>query len=380
MSRFSPPLLHAAVAAVLLFLFAAGNAPAVDLGKSLTPEAEREKAVRIITRAIESGMLGQAELALAHYNRGLFHQLLGQAGHAVEDYRKACLLDPMFPPPHNNLAVILDASGRSEQAAAELSTALALKPDYAAALNNRAVVYARLGEWETARNDMQSAARLIHDDPDVINNLAIIENAPIGVDMSQLRRMLSPKFKTRPASAPKAAVPPAGTPDAAPRPASSKVVENIEGGARYIHTVAKGDTLGAVARDYDVSVAAVRRANPDLDPDRLSPGQKIAIPGKTAAGVRTPHPAALPEPPPVSGVGPTKQHTVARGQTLSGLASHYGVALEAVLAANPGLDPDHIAAGQVLSIPAGPDGAATRIIPLATENPAAKAPLVTDFE
>lgn len=48
-----------------------------------------------------------------------------------------------------------------------------------------------------------------------------------------------------------------------------------------IHTIEQGETLSEVAERYQVSIAAIEKANPDLNPDRLQIGQKLLIPGAT---------------------------------------------------------------------------------------------------
>jgi len=46
-----------------------------------------------------------------------------------------------------------------------------------------------------------------------------------------------------------------------------------------------------------------------------------------------------------------RTHTVAAGETAVRIARRYGVSLDALLAANPGLEPRRMRVGQVLNIP-----------------------------
>ncbi|HUA67843.1 MAG TPA: LysM domain-containing protein, partial [Candidatus Saccharimonadales bacterium] len=46
-----------------------------------------------------------------------------------------------------------------------------------------------------------------------------------------------------------------------------------------------------------------------------------------------------------------RTHTVVAGETAIRIARHYGVSLDALLAANPGLEPRRMRVGQVLNIP-----------------------------
>ena len=45
---------------------------------------------------------------------------------------------------------------------------------------------------------------------------------------------------------------------------------------RY-YTVKKGDSLGAIARKQGKSLAAIKKLNPGINPDKLSIGQKIRV-------------------------------------------------------------------------------------------------------
>ncbi|NLJ86506.1 MAG: LysM peptidoglycan-binding domain-containing protein [Firmicutes bacterium] len=51
-----------------------------------------------------------------------------------------------------------------------------------------------------------------------------------------------------------------------------------------VYTVRSGDTLFAIARTQGVSLDALRAANPAVDPNRLSIGQLICIPTGAAPG------------------------------------------------------------------------------------------------
>ena len=51
--------------------------------------------------------------------------------------------------------------------------------------------------------------------------------------------------------------------------------------APRVHVIASGETLGAIARRYGVSVAAIARANGIADPNRIRAGQRLSVPGGT---------------------------------------------------------------------------------------------------
>ncbi|MGI5877284.1 MAG: LysM peptidoglycan-binding domain-containing protein, partial [Christensenellales bacterium] len=102
------------------------------------------------------------------------------------------------------------------------------------------------------------------------------------------------------------------------------------------YTIRAGDTLYAIARQFNVSLDDLLEANPGIEPFQLQVGQVICIP------VATP-PVACPE-------GYT-QHTVVAGDTFFALAQRYGVTVDALRAANPNVNPNALLIGQTLCIP-----------------------------
>lgn len=99
-------------------------------------------------------------------------------------------------------------------------------------------------------------------------------------------------------------------------------------GKTLTHVVKRGEFLGKIAQEYDVSVSSIRSAN-KLRSDELAIGQKLKI----------------------VGVKPKdKQHKVKRGEYLGKIASNYGVTIDSIRRANK-LRSDELAVGQTLIIP-----------------------------
>jgi LysM repeat protein len=96
------------------------------------------------------------------------------------------------------------------------------------------------------------------------------------------------------------------------------------------YTVERGDTLGGIAREHDVSVSDMMKANNIKNPDLIRIGQVLVIPGGKA----------------------DTYHNVARGETLVRIASSYGSSAVSVARANSLTNPNLIYPGQKLLIPA----------------------------
>jgi N-acetylmuramoyl-L-alanine amidase len=104
------------------------------------------------------------------------------------------------------------------------------------------------------------------------------------------------------------------------------------------YVVNRGDSLSLIAQRNNVSLSQLRSAN-NLRSDNIQIGQKLRIPG---AG---PTLVAAFAPPQVA------EHTITRGETLSGIAQRYSISLLRLREANQ-LRNDTIWVGQVLVIPA----------------------------
>lgn len=129
---------------------------------------------------------------------------------------------------------------------------------------------------------------------------------------------------------------PAATPPATPASGSSGTQLS---GQR--HAVQPGETIAGIARRYGISTDDLIRWNGLVD-------------GKLYATTRLVlfDPGSLPTFGGPSGA-PGASHTVAPGQSLSSIATRYGVSTSAIASANGIADPNRIRAGQQLTIPGG---------------------------
>ena len=107
-------------------------------------------------------------------------------------------------------------------------------------------------------------------------------------------------------------------------------------GDEVVHVVQPGESLGQIATEYGVDPVALADANNITNGNLIRVGQRLVIPGITAR-------AAL--------EARGERHIVQSGESLSMIASQYGVSVESIMAANSLDDPNTIVVGQELSIP-----------------------------
>lgn len=146
--------------------------------------------------------------------------------------------------------------------------------------------------------------------------------------------------------------------------------------AQGIHRVRVGETLGSIAAQYGTNISALASQNGIANPNHIYVGQQLSIPSGTgSASVSTYNksytsydksvvaPAPSWSAPTNTASAPTTAcrrsaraneliHYVRAGDTLSGIASRYGVGLASLRSTNS-LWSDRIGVGQCLIIPSG---------------------------
>ncbi|HHV45418.1 MAG TPA: LysM peptidoglycan-binding domain-containing protein [Tissierellia bacterium] len=121
--------------------------------------------------------------------------------------------------------------------------------------------------------------------------------------------------------------------------------DDRQGGKRcpagsFPYTIKSGDTLYFLAIRFNTTVEAIMNLNPGIDPNNLQIGQVICIPEQKVS----------PLPPCPHGF----YYTIRQGDTIFLLSQRFGVSVEAILMANPGIDPNNLQIGQVICIPTMP--------------------------
>jgi LysM repeat protein len=145
-----------------------------------------------------------------------------------------------------------------------------------------------------------------------------------------------------PAPAPTPAPAPAPAPIVAtPAPAPAAPAEGKE------YKIAKGDTLGAIAKKNHVSLKALQTANPGVDEKKLQIDQKIVIPAATASAAPATATAA-----PAADVADSSTYKVKAGDMLEKIAKSHGTTVKAIMALNGLKSANRLQLGQVLKMPA----------------------------
>lgn len=113
----------------------------------------------------------------------------------------------------------------------------------------------------------------------------------------------------------------------------------------FTYIVKDGDNLALIAAEHYISVGTIRNLNPQLQSDRLVPGDELLIPVVEPPLELTP--LEEPEDPGLY------FYEVNDGDTVSQIAVKFGITTQEIKLANPGVILDLIAVGQRLALPRG---------------------------
>jgi membrane-bound lytic murein transglycosylase D len=122
------------------------------------------------------------------------------------------------------------------------------------------------------------------------------------------------------------------------------------------YRVARGDTLGGIARRFGTTTAVLQRTNGLSRANRLRVGQVLEIGpggGSWSPLVWKPDVPAVQAASATTSTLDARVHVIRAGETLYQIARRYGLTVAALVAANKLVSPDRVAVGTVLSIPMG---------------------------
>ncbi len=126
-------------------------------------------------------------------------------------------------------------------------------------------------------------------------------------------------------------------------------------GNQHLHTVRRSEDFWDIADRYEIKPSILGRANPTVNPNKLQEGMVLVIPAGEE-GDRTTRPSQPPLKPTPQPQQPRPsssmvQHTVGENETFYSIGRRYGVSMESVVAANPGVKPERLRAGMKVWIP-----------------------------
>jgi membrane-bound lytic murein transglycosylase D len=129
------------------------------------------------------------------------------------------------------------------------------------------------------------------------------------------------------------------------------------------HFMARGETLGHIARRYRVSQAMLMAANPRLNARRIRIGQRVVVPTGGAPSTKVARRMAAPVV--AAGTSMSSFHRVRRGETISEIADEYGVTQRELRTWNNLDSRGRIRAGQRLRVvsPDAPVPAPAKVAP-----------------
>jgi LysM repeat protein len=108
------------------------------------------------------------------------------------------------------------------------------------------------------------------------------------------------------------------------------------------YTVKEGETLTGIAAGFGTNLATLMSLNPSITPEFLNVGDQLNVPNQGTSPTLTPAP---------SGSQSILDYQVKAGDTLAGIAAHFGSSIDAIVRENNLASPDQIQEGQTLRIP-----------------------------
>ncbi len=110
-------------------------------------------------------------------------------------------------------------------------------------------------------------------------------------------------------------------------------VEPLEDCPGFLYQIKSGDTIYKLSLRFHTTVNAILSVNPGIVPDNLRVGQQICIPG--------------------TGLCPKEltPYTIRAGDTLFFIARRFGISVQDIINANPGIDPRNLQVGQEICLP-----------------------------
>jgi LysM repeat protein len=179
-------------------------------------------------------------------------------------------------------------------------------------------------------------------------------------------------------STPKATKKVTSTPKATKTAKATKTERPKRTATPSVYTIRNGDVFSVIAKQFDLALDELMAANPNVNPERLTIGQKLIIPipqedevaesdevdevNETTTATRTATPrttrtatprttrTATPRATRTATIGP-RRYTIRGGDTLSQIAERFDVTTDEILRANPTLNAERLKLDAEIIIP-----------------------------
>ncbi len=158
----------------------------------------------------------------------------------------------------------------------------------------------------------------------------------------------------------------------APVSLASETVQNIPSPDGNSYTVEKGDTLSRIARNLNVRLSELLKANGMSMSSIIRPGQVLVVPG---GGDQPSESLQAPEKSPIVVPSGATTHVVKKGENLSRISSIYGISVAQIMEWNGLSNPSLIRAGQPLVVSQGDSRIIPETSPPVLKNDSAVAPV-----
>jgi len=122
-------------------------------GDAWRKKGDYDKAIADLTKAIESGEFCREDLSKTYCNRGLTWYNKGNYDKAIADYSKALELDPKYTRAYYNRALAWGNEGDLKKAIANYTKAIEINLNYAKAYYNRGLALMKKGDDDKAIAD-----------------------------------------------------------------------------------------------------------------------------------------------------------------------------------------------------------------------------------
>jgi len=152
----------------------AGGLDDLEAGYQAYRAGNYDEAIRLYTKAIESGGLTRADLRRAYDHRIYVWEKKGDYDKAIADYTKVIELDPKDAAVYNYRGGAWMELRDYDRAIADFTKCIEIAPKYDLAYNNRGVVWRIKGDYDKAIADYTKAIEIYPEFADVYSNLAAV--------------------------------------------------------------------------------------------------------------------------------------------------------------------------------------------------------------